>query len=186
MKILLISDTHGNIEKALDVAKNIKGLNMIFHCGDLLEDADDLMRQLDIPVSSVPGNCDFSASPSKAVVDTPAGRILLTHGHKENVNRDVTRLLYIAEENDCIAACFGHTHVAYMEDFDGITLINPGSLTRPRDNSGGTFAVLDATPDGLNAEIIKYDDFKKKHDSSNKKKVQGGYLRGLLNYSDRF
>ena len=186
MKILLISDTHGNIERAIEVAGKINGLNMIFHCGDLKEDADDLMRQLDIPVSSVPGNCDYPDSPSKAVVDTPAGRILLTHGHKENVDYNVTKLLYVAEENDCVAACFGHTHVAYMEDFDGITLINPGSLTRPRDNSGGTFAILDATADGLSCEIIKYEDFIKKPEPPRKKKVQGGYLRGLLNYSDRF
>ena len=186
MKILLISDTHGNIERALEIAHKTEGLNMIFHCGDLKEDADDLMCQLDIPVSAVTGNCDYSHSPSKAIVNTPAGRILLTHGHKENVNMDVQRLLYVAEENDCIAACFGHTHVAYMEDFNGITLINPGSLTRPRDGSGGTFALLDATSEGLSCEIIKYDDYIKKPEPEKKKKVQGGYLRSLLNYSDRF
>lgn len=187
MKILLLSDTHGKIDKALEIFKKLNSIDMILHCGDNQNDAYDLMRKLDIPVVSVAGNCDSPQVPALAKVETPAGRILLTHGHKENVNFDYNKLLYLAESQNCIAACFGHTHIPFLKNFEGIHLINPGSLTEPRDGSHGSFALIESTSDKFSAQIIYYDEFTQKRPrTSQHKKVQGGYLRNLLNYSDRF
>lgn len=187
MKLLLLSDTHGKLDKAIEVYHHLENINMILHCGDVLDDAEALMAELDVPVASVAGNCDYPDLPAKTIVNTPAGKILLTHGHRENVSYDLTKLLYLTESEDCVCGCFGHTHVPFHEDYDGIQLINPGSLSRPRDGSNGSFAVLDCTADGISAEIIYYDQFMSKPETpKSKKKVTGGYLRGLLNYSDRF
>lgn len=184
MKLLLLSDTHGKLDKAIEVYHHLKNINMILHCGDCLEDAENLMSELDIPVISVAGNCDYPDHPAKKIVDTPGGKILLTHGHRENVNYDITRLLYLTEEEDCVCGCFGHTHVPFHDEFDGIQLVNPGSLSKPRDGSNGSFALLDCTSDGITADIVYYDQFISSH--KKKKRVEGGYLRSLLNYSDRF
>ena len=69
------------------------------------------------------------------------------------------------------------------EDFGGIYLINPGSLTNPRDGSNGSYAILHSTEEDFYANIVYYDTV---CGSQKKKKPQGGFIRGLLNYSDRF
>ena len=190
MNILILSDTHGDINKALEMYYRLKpeyDFDTIIHCGDYEKDASAISDAVKLPVFSVPGNCDRSHSEDAKVIETPAGNILITHGHIQNVNYGYDRLLYLAEEKNCELTVFGHTHVAMFEDFDGIMLFNPGSLSRPRDNSGGTCGVIIADEDGFRG-FIKY--YEKSNDpnikKSSKRKVRGGYLRGLLNYSDGF
>lgn len=204
MKILLISDTHGSLYRVGEILKRLPDTDMIFHCGDYQKDAEELQDIFGTPTVSVRGNSDGCHERDIQVVETPAGRILLTHGHMEIVQLDYDRLLYLAEENQCIAACFGHTHRAVCEKTDGIWVVNPGSLSEPRDGTDGTCAVLLAEEDGLQVEIIHYDklcadseDFAQGDDTDHrpgsgsaaktgKHKATGGFLRNLFNYSDRF
>lgn len=67
---------------------------------------------------------------------------------------------------------------------DGVHLLNPGSLPRPRDGLGGTFAVVETGPESVQATIYRYASFMGK--GGDKPAVKGGRLRRLLNYSDRF
>ena len=186
MNIFVISDTHGHLEKAYDMYNKISetdDIDMIIHCGDYQRDAGLVEQTLAVPTISVKGNCDGSRGRDIRVIETPAGNVLVTHGHMERVEWDYNNLLYLAEENDCIAACFGHTHIPVFEKYNGITLVNPGSLTFPRDSSKGSCALLHLTEDVVDGLILYYDE---SYGNSNKKKAHGGYLRGLLNYSDRF
>jgi hypothetical protein len=72
--------------------------------------------------------------------------------------------------------------------------MNPGSLPKPRDGSGGTFGILETSQDNVWGKIYRYEDFISKNNSGGnsskgsekKPKVSGGKLRSLLNYSDRF
>ena len=42
-------------------------------------------------------------------------------------------LRFAALENDCDIAMYGHTHVPYLEeDPDDVTILNPGSISKPR------------------------------------------------------
>lgn len=84
MKILLISDTHGDISKVIEILDRVKGIDMILHCGDYETDARILENCTDIPVISVTGNCD-GGSDYRKTVETPAGKLLITHGHMEAV-----------------------------------------------------------------------------------------------------
>ncbi|MGN0658894.1 MAG: metallophosphoesterase family protein [Emergencia sp.] len=195
MKILLISDTHGDLSRVRTVLDTVRDIDLIAHCGDLQHDAWELEDTSGIPVVSVKGNCDGARKPDRQIIDTPAGKILITHGHLEGAGYDYNKLLYLGEEQGCIAVCFGHTHAAMCEDFAGIWLINPGSLPRPRDGSGGTCAVLRCEEDDFHASIVHYDRIAARNPSgppspsqkqSPKKKVRGGFLRDMLNYSDRF
>lgn len=195
MKILLLSDTHGDLSRPCEIYKKLTDIDLILHCGDYKSDGIWLGDQFQVPVTAVSGNCDASDSSETEIVETPAGKILLTHGHGQLIHWRLDNLLYLAEEKGCIAACFGHTHKAMCENTDGIWLINPGSLSEPRDYSKGTYAILNCTEEGFSAEIIEYEPPAQETEppndsscsSSNKKKqVKGGFLRGLLNYSDRF
>ncbi|MBR6444660.1 MAG: metallophosphoesterase family protein, partial [Firmicutes bacterium] len=70
-----------------------------------------------------------------------------------------------------------HTHAAVHEEIDGIHIINPGSLSYPRDGNPGSYALITTGPDSFDCRIIYLKDKKPKN--------SGGLLRSLLNYSDR-
>ncbi len=198
MKILLISDTHGSIGRVTNILKRLTGIDLIIHCGDYAFDAQWLAESCDIPIVSVKGNSDEYYGDAFETVATPYGNLLVTHGHMQLVEFRLDNLLYLTEENHCIGACFGHTHIACCEETDGIHLINPGSLTDPRDETGGTFALINSTEENFYVDIVRYDTFMgadkqeeppAEADTSSKKKTpkaKGGFLRNLLNHSDRF
>lgn len=159
MNILVISDTHGNIDKALELLERVSSftdIDLIIHCGDYVGDAARIEEETGIEVVSVPGNCDGCFERNFKIVETPAGNVLVTHGYNEDVKYSLTRLLYLAEEQDCRIVCFGHTHEAVCEVVDGIRLINPGSPSRPRDDSNGSCALLVCNETSTAASIIKY------------------------------
>lgn len=182
MKILVISDTHGKLNKVRDIFPKLKDIDLIIHAGDYLKDGETLGKEFGIPAVAVKGNCDGSYSSSDfEIVETEYGRILVTHGHAENVNFHLTNLMYKALENDCKAAVFGHTHRAHIEESDGFYFVNPGSLTQPRDGSDGSYAIIRTTETSFDASIVYYSTI-----MGPKKKPQSGFIRNMLNYSDRF
>lgn len=206
MRILVLSDTHGDTSRAYQVFDKIKKedpVDLIIHCGDYYKDAIQMSERTGVPMVWVKGNTDGAFSDNDyAIVDTPYGNLLVTHGHMEGVGFSQQNLYYKALEKDCVGALYGHTHCAAFTEAGGIYLLNPGSLTNPRDGSGGTFAIIVAEPDYFRGYIHRYEDFMAKSSdtgssgsggssggqggSGSKPKVQGGYLRSLLNYSDRF
>ena len=126
----------------------------------------------------------------------------------ENVGYSMQNLYYKVLENGCAGAFFGHTHRSAFVQLDDVYLMNPGSLSKPRDGSGGSFGLVVTSKDSLWGKIYSYEDFMLPADTqaahpahsgvisqssrpprpqqSSKPKVKGGHLRDLLNYSDRF
>ena len=191
MRILVTSDTHDRLSRFWDVFEKLEAeepVDVIVHCGDYYTDANIIKARTGIPVFAVKGNCDGSfGDDSYMILETEAGNFLITHGHMENVGHDLQRLYYKVLESDCIGAFFGHTHRSAYIEMDGIYLMNPGSLSNPRDGSGGTFGILQIDNTDIWGKIYRYEDFMGALGNSNKKpKVKGGRLRSLLNYSDRF
>lgn len=198
MRILVLSDTHGDISRAVNVYKKLvkKGpVDLIIHCGDLYSDAIKIGEITGARTAWVKGNCDGSFSEDDClIVETEYGNLLVTHGHMQNVDFSQQNLYYMAEEKGCACALFGHTHRAVSTEAGGIHLMNPGSLTKPRDGSTGTFGLIITDTDYFRGTIYHYDQFmadggddgNSGNDSGKKSKVQGGYIRSLLNYSDRF
>ncbi|WP_425755329.1 metallophosphoesterase family protein [Ihubacter sp. rT4E-8] len=200
MKILLISDTHGLQRQALQLYKYFTDIDLIIHCGDLQSDAEYIEQAMDetrrVPVVSVAGNSDRGGNQihDQQVVDTPAGKIFVTHGNHQWVQFfKYDRLVEAAREQGCAAACFGHTHIPLSDQLDGLCLFNPGSLTEPREGDKGSFMILTATEEGFFGRIHYYDqkiyETKQTVTTGNPQKTQkvtGGFLRKLLNYSDRF
>ena len=65
MKIGIIADTHGQVELAIDAAREFifRGIEAVFHCGDIgsdmvLTEMAALFQTLDIPLYVVLGNTD--------------------------------------------------------------------------------------------------------------------------------
>ena len=180
MKILVIGDTHGKLNRVRDIWPKLRGIDLIAHVGDHYSDAQRLAEELRVPVCAVRGNCD-STGPDHEIIETEYGRIYVTHGHKEHVNYDLTTLKYRAMEADCRAVFFGHTHVGLYTEDDGIYFLNPGSLTQPRDESSGSYAIVRTAEESFDASIVYYATV-----MGGKSSPSGGFIRSILNYSDRF
>ena len=58
--------------------------------------------------------------------------MLLTHGHYYYVSLAEAELRRQAASRDYQVVMFGHTHKPYFETKDGVTILNPGSLSYPR------------------------------------------------------
>ncbi|MDP2857910.1 MAG: metallophosphoesterase [Bacillota bacterium] len=145
MLLVLISDTHGKVNAAVQAVRQAGSPDMILHAGDFFHDATRLQREVVVPVIGVRGNCDsFSPGPDEQVLEAAGTRVLMTHGHLYNVKNRLTDLCKRASELGARVVVFGHTHVSAIEVVDGCLLVNPGSLYRSRDPMGRTFAVLRA------------------------------------------
>ncbi len=159
MNILVLSDTHGAIDRAEEMFHRLSEgtpIDCVIHCGDHYKDALRLEESLGIEVICVHGNCDGQRSREVRVLETPAGRIAITHGHTENVDVTLQNLVYLAQEYECRAVCFGHTHVPINEIENGIRLLNPGSLSNPRGGSKPSCALMVATEKALTAALVAY------------------------------
>lgn len=137
LRILIMSDSHGrneNVELAIaQVREEIGEFQMLIHLGDV-GDARELESLAGVPCYIVRGNTDYDAKLLNAnVIEAGGHRIFATHGHMYQVDMRLDLLRFAALENDCDIAMYGHTHVPYLEeDPDDITILNPGSISKPR------------------------------------------------------
>ncbi|HTX61109.1 MAG TPA: YfcE family phosphodiesterase, partial [Methanobacterium sp.] len=80
-------------------------------------------------------------------------RIGLNHG-EVYPRGDTQQLKYIALEIDVDILITGHTHWAFIKEFDDILLLNPGSPTVPR-LSDPSVMILDVNESRVESRIIK-------------------------------
>lgn len=133
MKILVISDSHGRDENVKGVMEQVKDFDMVIHCGDV-EGGEDYIKALtDKPVILVAGNNDFySDLPDREIVEVEGYRIFVTHGHQFYVNFGTEDLETYCRQHNIQVAMFGHTHRPYLQIEDDLTVLNPGSISYPR------------------------------------------------------
>lgn len=151
MKLLVISDTHGYLDRAREVLQRLGGrVDAVAHLGDHDLDAMDLQREFpSLPVYFVRGNNDFSpVTPSKKMLRFQGRMLLLTHGHKQRVHWNPDTIAYWAEEQGADAVLFGHTHQPMYDDRGRVLMLNPGSLSLPRGGGLPTFGILTIEENG--------------------------------------
>ncbi|MBQ8605286.1 MAG: metallophosphoesterase [Clostridia bacterium] len=131
MRVLVISDSHGNFGRMYDLFKKEDCRAVIF-LGDGIREAERLYDMSGaVPVYRVRGNCDMGAfnTPDEQLIELAGKRIFITHGHNYFVKSGLFRLRARAMELSADIALFGHTHSQFYEKQDGIILANPGALT---------------------------------------------------------
>ncbi|MBR3597678.1 MAG: metallophosphoesterase [Clostridia bacterium] len=135
MKILVMSDSHGFSGTVKSILKKERSCDAVIHLGD---GGADMLEMNEYtagkPVYQVKGNCDISAYnfPPKLISYIGDTKFLACHGHAYNVKNDLGALFYAAKENGCTLALFGHTHIPLKEQYEDVTLINPGSVMNRR------------------------------------------------------
>lgn len=131
--VLVFSDSHGRVDEMVRIAKKEKP-DMIFHLGDYAADARKIEKQTGIITHAVKGNCDcFDTEDDIKEIFVSGHKIVLTHGDKYGVRYSYDRLSYLGEEREATAVLFGHTHIKFLEYTGSLWLINPGSISSPRD-----------------------------------------------------
>ncbi|MGL4737348.1 MAG: metallophosphoesterase family protein [Cellulosilyticaceae bacterium] len=160
MKVLVISDTHGRIERVGYLINMLKpyGLTHVLHAGDCITDTLELQKKYPhLVIEGVPGNCDFRdyGIERHRLVEVDGLPIFLTHGDKHHVKYEYDELYIDAVAHEAKIAIFGHTHSAFKEKREGVLLLNPGSLTQPRDTTYPSFAILEIENGMLKSAEIK-------------------------------
>ena len=133
MRILIVSDSHGRsfyLERAI---LNVSPMDYIIHLGDIEGEEEYLRDIAPCPVFIVAGNNDFfSREPKEELIQLGNYRILLTHGHKYNVYGGAEVLKKVARDNGADIVMYGHTHIPNLDLRDEVWLVNPGSISLPR------------------------------------------------------
>ncbi len=159
MRILVLSDTHRSLNRALLLMNDIiYEIDYVFHLGDNTEDAEFLRDNFNVPVLCVAGNCDHDCSVAdEEIIELENKKILLTHGHKYGVKYDTAdRLIYRAQEVGADICLFGHTHVPFLALVRGIIVMNPGSLSLPRGNSKASYGIIKIEDNDIYPSIVEW------------------------------
>lgn len=158
MKVLIVSDTHGkdtNLEKVVHMEAPF---DMLIHCGDVEGREFFIQALAEAPCCIVSGNNDFfSDLPREEEINLAGNKVLVTHGHYYGVSMDLRGLVDEAVSRDCQAAFFGHIHKPVVAERNGVLVINPGSLSYPRQQGRKpSYVILEVDETGNMQAAIHY------------------------------
>ena len=148
-KIMVVSDTHRHHENLKKAIKLEGPIDMLIHLGDA-EGEEDYIRELaDCEVIMIAGNNDYFSNLRREItIKIGKYNVLLTHGHYYyvSVGLDFIKEEAIGRRMDIVM--FGHTHRPIIEIYKEVTLINPGSISYPRQNDKKpTYIIMDIDDD---------------------------------------
>lgn len=149
-KILIISDTHGDMDLFVKLI-SLEKPDYTIHAGDFCIPVTYLSRYVDYFVA---GNNDSEGEHMK-LFEIEEVKFFLTHGDKYffNKNKNICKDAKLYGANIAIT---GHTHVEEIVEMDDITLINPGSLIKPRNYKKiKTYCLLFIDKDQIVSKEIK-------------------------------
>lgn len=165
MRYLILSDTHGHTRDAcLLIEQWHAQIDGVWHLGDHARDLHFLKQQyghvFQLAFSGVSGNCDpLSSTPNQRIFDCEGRRILMCHGHLHHVKSGLTYLRQKAQDVSANIVLFGHTHIPFYLEENGILYLNPGSLTAPRGGSHAGYALLEISGKKAAASLMDYSNF---------------------------
>ena len=158
MKIFIISDIHGSsddLKKFMNIYNEENG-DLLIILGDILSHGPrnnlpdgynpkkviEILNSYKNKILWIKGNCD--AEVDEMVLDFPVSetgclyymnhRIYLTHGHKYNENN-----LKLCPGDILL---YGHLHINFIKEIEGIIVGNPGSLSLPKENTQKSYMVI--------------------------------------------
>lgn len=156
MRVIVFSDSHGQLAHAVRSLKEAGPVDLIIHAGDFYLDGMNLAAETNLPVKVVMGNCDLHDDGLQELVLELAGhRILLVHGHAFASKHRVGKLVSRASEIGADTVVFGHSHIAGFIREDGVLLFNPGSISRPRDHDRPSYGILEIDEDVIRPAIYR-------------------------------
>jgi len=153
---VVIADTHIP-RRARALPEGLVGYlqraDLILHAGDLMEPTllDDLTAYA--PARVVGGNLDplDVDLPETLLFEFGGAGVAMVHDSGPRKGR---RSRMKRRFPDARVVVFGHSHIPWLDDEDGLLLLNPGSPTDRRRQPHHTFALLRAEGGEVKAEIL--------------------------------
>lgn len=144
MRIGVFSDSHGDLTALKRAVDHAGSLDFAIHCGDYYEDLVKVFGHTQTPYEGVCGNVDFVRhAPLEQQLALGGLSIYVTHGHLYDVKYDLNRLFYKSLELEVDICLFGHTHIAQVIEKDGLILMNPGSVARPKGGQKASYGIIE-------------------------------------------
>lgn len=126
MKILITSDVHGQINDLKDIINRNQDVDLHLNAGDLQLSKEEIDK---INMIAVSGNTDYNSHlKNSEIIEVGGIKILLVHGHLQNVKYRLDDLIMFAERKEVNICIFGHTHLKYVKCHNNILYINPGAV----------------------------------------------------------
>ncbi len=154
MRLLVVSDTHGNYPLLLKIVMEAGHIDSVVHLGDGEEEMELIAEATDAEIVRIAGNCDpHSNAPGEILLEREGKRLFFLHGDRYRVKLGLGNLEQIAREIEADAVFYGHTHIASDVMLSGIRFINPGTLKK--DSECQSYAIADVSENGINVNILK-------------------------------
>lgn len=173
MKIGVMSDTHGSLVYFKKALNTLNDCDVLLHGGDVLYHGprNDLPKGYDpkgviSKINDVKniiiarGNCD--ADVDQMVINHPIQspyvisqfgeiRVLMTHGYVESKDKIIEK----AKNMGADILILGHTHIKELYFDENLIVLNPGSVSIPKDNthSVATIEIIESDHDELELDI---------------------------------
>ena len=151
----LINQVSADAEGLVSLVRpHFAGVDLIIHAGDFVcREVIAALEQL-APVEGVAGNMDppeiAARFPARHTVQAAGFNIGIVHGYgppnglEQKLRREFNGL-------DCIV--FGHTHIPFVGQVDGVLMFNPGSPTDKRFAANHSIGILHLE-DKIRVELI--------------------------------
>ena len=155
IKLLILSDSHGNVSRMLDAAER-EAPDTIIHLGDMIRDAQELSRAYpNIPLESVSGNCDgWTAIPPERELTIDNVRFLIGHGHTWKVKSGMDTALCTARGCGADILLYGHTHSPVCYRQGNLWVMNPGTVLGGR--SDPSYGVIELKDGAISCELRSF------------------------------
>ncbi|MEE8717509.1 MAG: metallophosphoesterase family protein [Coriobacteriales bacterium] len=149
-RVDVLSDTHGYLPPA--AFRACEGADLIVHAGDIC--GEEVLERLELqaPVIAVLGNNDWPGMYGRELHATE-------RFERRGVTFKVTHIPSRLGALDVRIAICGHTHVPSVSSVGACTVVNPGSVSRPRSSSGPTMARIMLRDDFVESiRIVRLDE----------------------------
>lgn len=158
MRILIVSDTHRNNANYLRVIEKAGPFDLVVHCGDVEGSEFIISKAAGCRVEMVQGNNDFfSELPKEKEFMVGQYKVWLTHGHNYYISMNSEMIKQEARDREIDIVMCGHTHKPVVDIGSDLTLINPGSISYPRqDNRKPSYVLMEIDSAGEAHYTINY------------------------------
>lgn len=145
MKIIVVSDTHGNVYNLRQVLTKYDDAEKIIFLGDGERDFEYVKSEIaGRELIMVKGNCDFGSDLNTVeLLRINDNLVLCMHGHTKSVKYGNEMLIEEARTLGAKLVLYGHTHEQYTDYNDGLYIMNPGSLNNYQ------FGIIDIQKNGI-------------------------------------
>lgn len=158
MRILIVSDTHGRHRGLDQVIEEAGEIDMLVHLGDVEGGEMYIESLVDCETHIVRGNNDFFTDlPAEEEFFIGKYRAFITHGHNYYVSLDPESIKAEGRARGVDIVMFGHTHRPYLDEDTDIVVLNPGSVSFPRQpGRQASYLIMEIDGDGVASYDHRY------------------------------